>query len=188
MTTYIVLLRGINVGGRNKLKMSELKVALERIGLARVQTYIQSGNVLLEAEEDEAALREKIEREIAATFGITLTAVVRTAEEWERIIRGCPFSDTLLAEAAETCAGESFHVAMLPESPAEAGIEKLAAVDPQGDEYRLVGRDVYLLFRDSIRTSKLAVSLPKLGVQATVRNWNTMLKLQDLVKQRQQGT
>lgn len=184
MTIYIALLRGINVGGKNKIKMAELRQALERIGLERVQTYIQSGNVLLESDTREDELREQIEREIAATFGITLTVVLRTAEEWERIVTQCPFADSELAEAAATCKGESFHVALLPEAPAHSGVERLAAAaESSEDAYAVAGRDVYLLFRRSIRDSKLANQLPKLGVAATVRNWNTVMRLLELARQ-----
>ncbi|WP_248926878.1 DUF1697 domain-containing protein [Paenibacillus hamazuiensis] len=180
MAIYIALLRGINVGGKNKIKMAELKAALENIGLARVQTYIQSGNVLFESEDDELALRRRIEQEIATVFGITLTVVMRTAEELAKIIAGCPFPESLLAEAAATCQGESFYVATLPEAPPVTGIEKLAGANNGDDLYHIEGRDVYLLFRHSIRDSKLAVNIQKLGVPATVRNWNTMNKLVQL--------
>jgi uncharacterized protein (DUF1697 family) len=180
MTIYIALLRGINVGGKNKIKMTDLKTALENIGMARVQTYIQSGNVLFESQEGETSLRKRFEQEIEAVFGITLTVVLRTAEQLERIVGNCPFSEEALAEAAATCEGESLYVAMLPEAPSQLGIEKLAAANNEEDEYRIDGQDVYLLFRHSIRDAKLGTNLKKLGVSATVRNWNTMTKLMKL--------
>ncbi|RCX18681.1 uncharacterized protein (DUF1697 family) [Fontibacillus phaseoli] len=180
MTVYIALLRGINVGGKNKIKMAELKTALENIGLTGVQTYIQSGNVLFVSEKDEPTLRKEIEQMIESVFGISLMVILRTAGEMKKIARQCPFSEELLAEAAATCVGESLHVAMLPEPPEASGIEKLKAVNYGDDLYFIAGRDVYLLFRSSIRDSKLAVNLHKLGVQATVRNWKTMNKLVEL--------
>lgn len=182
MTIYIALLRGINVGGKNKIKMAELKTALENIGLKQVQTYIQSGNVLFVSEKDESTLRKEIEQMIEVVFGITLIVVLRTAAEMRRIVEHCPFPEELLAEAAATCAGESLHVAMLPEPPALSGIDKLEAVNYGDDLYSIAGRDVYLLFRGSIRDSKLAVNLHKLGVPATVRNWKTMNKLVELIE------
>ncbi|WP_410771258.1 DUF1697 domain-containing protein [Fontibacillus sp. BL9] len=180
MTIYIALLRGINVGGKNKIKMAELRTALENIGLTRVQTYIQSGNILFESEKDEPTLRKEIEQMIESVFGISLMVILRTDREMKMITRQCPFSEELLAEAAATCVGESLHVAMLPGAPEPAGIEKLESVNYGDDLYVIAGRDVYLLFRGSIRDSKLAVNLHKLGVQATVRNWNTMNKLVEL--------
>lgn len=184
MSIYIALLRGINVGGKNKIKMADLKAALERIGLSRVQTYIQSGNVLFESQEGEDLLRKRMEQEIESVFGITLTVVIRSSEELEKVVGGCPFTDETLAEAAATCEGESLHVALLPEAPSPAGVAKLAALaNREEEEYRIAGRDVYLLFRRSIRSSKLAANLHKLGVPATVRNWNTMNKLSELVNE-----
>ncbi|WP_238933521.1 DUF1697 domain-containing protein [Brevibacillus choshinensis] len=180
---YVALLRGINVGGKNKIKMAELREALERIGLSQVKTYIQSGNVLFASPDDESSLRKRIEQEIAAVFGITLTVVLRTAEEMEHIVDDCPFSPELIAEAAATCVGESHYVALLPDAPPPSGIEKLAAANNGDDEYRIVGRDVYLLFRHSVRDAKLSANLQKLGVPATVRNWNTMNKLVEMAKE-----
>lgn len=180
---YVALLRGINVGGRNKIKMAELRTVLEKIGLRHVKTYIQSGNVLFDSPDDESILRQRIEQEIAAVFGITLTVVVRTAEEMEHIVGHCPFSPELIAEAASTCVGESLYVALLPDAPLPSGIEKLAAANNEDDAYQIVGRNVYLLFRRSVRDAKLSANLQKLGVPATVRNWNTMNKLVEMAKE-----
>ncbi|MBQ4899778.1 DUF1697 domain-containing protein [Paenibacillus sp. Marseille-P2973] len=182
MRIYVALLRGINVGGKNKIKMADLRAELEKIGLTRVQTYIQSGNVLFESEKDEPSLRQDLERMIEAVFGIKLTVMLRTAEEVKGIVEQCPFPEELVAEAAATRVGESLHVAMLTEPPAPAGVDKLEAVERGTDLYIIAGRDVYLLFRDSIRDSKLAANLHKLGVEATVRNWKTMNKLVELAE------
>lgn len=182
MAIYIALLRGINVGGNNKIKMADLKRALETIGLGRVQTYIQSGNVLFESNEGEEPLRKKIEHEIESVFGLKVAVILRTSAELERIIAKCPFSEQEVSEAEATAAGECLHVAMLPEAPSQEGIDRLSAYGSEVEEYRIEGREVYLLFRDSIRNSKLAVNLHKLGVSATVRNWNTMSKLASLAK------
>lgn len=171
MTTYIALLRGINVGGKNKIKMAELKSALEALGLDRVQTYIQSGNVLFESDETEVTLRERLERQIAASFGVPAAVVLRTAEEWERLVAECPFEADRLPE------GESLQICLLGEAPQPDKIALLSAVDSRNDEFRIRGRDVYVLLRQSILDSKLASSLPKLGVVGTVRNWNTVKKL-----------
>ena len=93
MTIYIALLRGINVGGKNIIKMSDLKRVFEGIGLYEVQTYIQSGNVLFKSNEEEEALRMKIEHEIAKVFGFSVPVILRTATELKQIIRNCPFSE-----------------------------------------------------------------------------------------------
>jgi uncharacterized protein (DUF1697 family) len=77
MTIYIALIRGINVGGKNKVPMAELKRALEAISLGKVQTYIQSGNVLFESADEAESLRQRIEGEIHKVFGIAATVVLR---------------------------------------------------------------------------------------------------------------
>lgn len=171
MTIYIALLRGINVGGKNIIKMAELKKVFEEIGLCDVKTYIQSGNVLFKSNEDEESLRKKIEHEIEEVFGLSVKVVLRTAEELEQIILNCPFSME-----------ESLYVSLLTHAPSKENIERLNVYRSESEEYKIVGREVYLLFRNSIRNSKLANNLQKLDVPATVRNWNTINKLVTLAK------
>lgn len=180
MTVYIALLRGINVGGKNKIKMAELKQMFESLGFKQVQTYIQSGNVLFESNETESALREKIEKEIKKEFGLTIPVVLRTADELNRIANNCPFTEEEIQLAKSTGEAESLYVAMLSEVPSQTGIEKLQKYSNEEEKYQIAGRDIYLLFHHSIRNSKLASSLDKIGVYVTVRNWNTINKLVEL--------
>jgi uncharacterized protein (DUF1697 family) len=177
MTIYIALLRGINVGGNNMIKMADLKRTLESIGLGRVQTYIQSGNVLFESIEDETQLRKKIESQIESVFGLTIPVIIRTAAELEWIVNNCPFSEETISEAEASSEGECLYVSMLLEAPTREGLDKLHTYQNESEEYRLIGRELYLLFHNSIRNSKLANNLPKLGVHSTNRNWKTMNKL-----------
>lgn len=156
MTTYIALLRGINVGGNNKIKMAELKNSLENLGLSQVQTYIQSGNLLFRSHEAESVLTRIIEHTIQTDFGITSKVMIRTDTELAYIIYHCPYSAASLSE------GESIHEAK--------------------DEFHVTEREVYFLFRQSIIDSKLGKNLQKLGNAVTTRNWNTMIKLADLAK------
>jgi len=177
MTTYIAFLRGINVGGKNMIKMAVLKKMFETMGLQHVQTYIQSGNVLFQSNQLEEPLVNQIENGIETVCGFTVSVILRTATELERIIDHCPFSENILAEAAATSVGESLYVAMLGEVPVQEDIDRLSAYSSINDEYYVVGRDVYLLFRNSVRNSKLANHLHKLGGPVTVRNWRTLSKL-----------
>ncbi|MDQ0219279.1 DUF1697 domain-containing protein [Peribacillus cavernae] len=181
MTIYIALLRGINVGGRNKIKMAELKHTLEAMDLSRVQTYIQSGNVLFESDEEEEPLRNRIEHEIEAAFGFSVTVVLRTAEELKMIAANCPFSEEEVSEAEASSEGESLYVSFLLEEPSQEGIDRLKDFSSENETYQIQGREVFLLFSKSIRNSKLANNLQKLGVPATVRNWKTINKLVALV-------
>jgi uncharacterized protein (DUF1697 family) len=177
MTIYIALLRGINVGGKNMIKMAELKDTFEAMGLSRVQTYIQSGNVLFESDEEEEPLRKHIEHEIEVNFGFSVTVVLRTAEELKRIAANCPFSEEEVSEAEASSEGESLYVSFLLEELSREGIERLKAFESESDKYRIEDREIFLLFRHSIRNSKLANNLQKLEVPATVRNWKTVNKL-----------
>ncbi|MGC1239930.1 MAG: DUF1697 domain-containing protein, partial [Chryseosolibacter sp.] len=90
MTIYIALLRGINVGGKNKIKMEDLREALGAMGLSRVQTYIQSGNILFESDEDEATLCHRIEQEVEKVFGLSIKVIIRASEELKKIAATCP--------------------------------------------------------------------------------------------------
>ncbi len=183
MTIYIALLRGINVGGHNKIKMAELKQSLEKIGLKRVQTYIQSGNVLLESVEGEEQLRTLIENEITTVFGYTISVIVRTAEELKSIVEKCPFSMEEVVEAEAASDGECLYVALLQEAPLPDRLQRLDTYKGVDDEYRIAGRDIYLLFSNSIRNSKLANNLQRLDVPVTTRNWKTINKLVSLARE-----
>lgn len=182
MTIYIGLLRGINVGGKNKIKMAELKHMLENMGLDCVQTYIQSGNVLFQSNEREEVLRQRIEQEIETVFGFPVIVMLRTAAELEQIIQNFPFSEDVVAEVEASSVGESLYVSLMVEAPAQEAVDRLSAYGSHGDEYCVEGREVYLLFRHSIRNSKLANNLKKLDVPATVRNWKTLNKLSAMAK------
>ena len=171
MTIYIALLRGINVGGHHKIKMADLKSLLETMGLQKVKTYIQSGNVLFESDEEEKQLTQRMEEEIGKTFGFPVPVVLRTAEEFEQIIRDCPFSTDSLKE------GESVQIAFLADIPSEEGINQLSSYKSQMEEFMIKEKEMYLFIRQSILDSKLAAQIPKLGVTATVRNWKTVMKL-----------
>ncbi|MEI0737108.1 DUF1697 domain-containing protein [Paenibacillus sp. JTLBN-2024] len=157
MTIYVVLLRGINVGGHNKIKMAELREVLEKAGCRQVRTYIQSGNVVLASGLDGTSLRELIEREINAAFGLNVQVIIRSKEEFEATIKNCPYDDASLQE------GETLHVSMLSGLPSAEGMEKLAAVDRGIDEYTIIGTELYMFVRNKFNESKLADSLGKLG-------------------------
>ncbi|MEK8197847.1 MULTISPECIES: DUF1697 domain-containing protein [Lysinibacillus] len=183
MTQYVALLRGINVGGHNKLKMAELREALIPLGLQNIRTYIQSGNILFESSESEVRLQQQIQETIQTAFNISSIVMIRTAEELLAIVNNCPFSPQDIADASATATGESLHVALLPMAPTEENGAKLVAYESEKERCIINGRDVYLLFYDSIRNAKLSQQLPKLEVPATVRNWKTMMKLAAMVDQ-----
>jgi uncharacterized protein (DUF1697 family) len=178
MRTYIALLRGINVGGHRLIKMADLRAMFEALGVGGVQTYIQSGNVVFQADEAERPLRECIERQMAATFGFPVVVALRTHDELARAIAACPFAPDALAE------GERLYVALLAETPGSAGVERMLASKTEPDEFRVLGREVYLLYRQNMRTTLLTNNLleSRLGVPATSRNWRTLTALAAMSK------
>jgi uncharacterized protein (DUF1697 family) len=187
-TIYTALLRGINVGGKNKIKMAELRQLLEEAGLTRVETYIQSGNVIFESKDKEEELKEKLENKIRERFGFSVSVILRTSNQLEQIIRNCPYTEKERKEAeALNTEGESFYVCLFHQAPPEAEAERLKPFAGESDDYRIQGRDIYLLLCHSIRNSKLAGNLSLIGGPATVRNWRTMEKLYSLVAARISG-
>lgn len=183
MTVYIGLLRGINVGGHNKVRMAELKTAFESTGLKRVRTYIQSGNVLFESDEDEGTLRSKLEQELLETFAIRTPIVLRASVELKQMIENCPFSENVRRDAATPPEVKTFYVCMLTDPPGHEGLERLSGFRNERDEIVVRDRDIYLLLRDGVRSSQLANHIDELGIASTVRNWETMNKLYDLARQ-----
>lgn len=183
---YIALLRGINAGNKNRVKMADLKKLCESLGLSNVETYIQSGNIIFESDEPEAVLTDKIGKAIETTFGFNSAVIIRTAEELEHIIREYPFSEEEIAEAeGANMEGESRYIALLEQPPSKEKLARLDKYKSEQDKYHAIGRDIYLLFSHSIRNSKLAVNLDKLGIPSTVRNLKTMNQLYKMVKSRE---
>lgn len=185
MTTYIALLKGINVGGHHKIKMDDLRSILEEIGLNRVETYIQSGNILFDTAEDESTLRVKIEEAIVKNFGFSVSVVLRTADDIRQIILTCPYSEGEIqsAEAANT-EGESMYVAFCSDLVPLEKVELLKAFQSEEETYCCQGKNIYLLLRHSIRNSKLSSQLQVANTSITVRNWKTVKKLNELAENR----
>ena len=180
MTVHIALLRGINVGGNNMIKMAELKNLFDSMGLSEAKTYIQSGNVVFKSSEKEDQLIRTIERGIEDTFGFKISVIVRTADALDQTLANCPFSEEQIAEAKRTSPGESLYVSLLSEAPKPEKANQLEACADSNNQFYISGREVYLLFSDGISQSKLANKLPLLDVSMTVRNWKTLGKLSDL--------
>lgn len=183
MIIYIALLRGINVGGKNIIKMAELKQALTSIGLVDVKTYIQSGNILFKSNETEDILRNKIETLIKDAFGLSISVVIRTSFELDNIISNCPFTSEEILKAKSNSTKECLYISFLTNTPSIKKINYFDTFKSVEEEYRIIGRDVFLLFHDSIRNSKLSNNLQKLDETATVRNWNTLNKIVSLAKE-----
>lgn len=171
MTIYVGFLRGINVGGKNKIKMTDLKKTLEDLELTQVQTYLQSGNVLFQSEESGEALRPRIEKAISDAVGVAPTVILCTAGELTELVRNCPYDAEALSE------GESIQISVLTEEAPQTFTDILSKGQSEVDEFQIRGCTIYFLFRQSVLDSKLASNIQKLGDRTTTRNWNTMSKL-----------
>ncbi|WP_339317729.1 DUF1697 domain-containing protein [Paenibacillus sp. FSL R10-2734] len=174
MTTYIALLRGINVGGNKIIKMQDLKTMFQSIGFQNVRTYIQSGNVLFESdEESKSLLSGVIERQIQEVFGFDVSVIIRTLAELENTIANNPFQ---LSEPEDF---KRWYVSFLPAEPSAEALDKLRIYEEGPDKIRFVGREMYVLYEVSVSQSPLfKVPFDKiLGMSITARNWNTVNKL-----------
>jgi uncharacterized protein (DUF1697 family) len=173
MTTYVALLRGINVGGNNKVPMADLRALCTALVYDNVETYIQSGNVVFDTPAPEAEVVAGMEAALLATFGLTLSVVVRSAAELVEIVARNPF-------VSETD-GTKLHVTCFESPLPAATVAKLDTTISPAEAFVLDGRDMYLHLPGGMGTSKLAVHVgQKLGKLGTTRNWNTVLKLADM--------
>jgi uncharacterized protein (DUF1697 family) len=175
MAVYIALLRGVNVG-QNLLKMERLRDLCAELAFTNVATYVQSGNVVFEAEGSPSDCGLKLEHRLAGQTRLPVTVIVRTPSELASIIRRNPFLQERDIDRSR------LHVTFLAGSPAKAGLAKLTAIKAGRDQFRISGEDVYLYCPDGYGTSKLSnMAIEKtLGVRATTRNWNTVNKLYEM--------
>lgn len=181
--TYVALLRGINVGGKNKLPMADLSALFTQAGCAGVQTYIQSGNVIFDAPAAVAdSVPGRVERAILDRFGYRIPVVMRSAADLAAVARGNPF----LAGGAEP---DTLHVVFLAGVP-EAS--RVAALDPHRsppDELLARGREIYLRCPNGFARTRITSAYldTTLATTTTVRNWRTVEKLADLASSAPQG-
>lgn len=169
MTRSVVLLRGVNVGGHNRISMPDLRTLLEGAGCRDVRTYVQSGNAVVDHEAAPAEL-ERIVAAALAAHGVPVPVMVRTGEELSRVVEASPWHDL---------DPKLFHVAFLSGDPDPA---KVAAIDHEGlaPERVVVGdRVLYLDYAFGAGRSK-GLDRLRLGVDATARNWRTVNALRDL--------
>ncbi len=174
----LCLLRGINVGGRASVKMEALRASFESLGLAAVQTYVQSGNVIFRTGKlPTEALARRIEKKLLEDFATPIRALVLTAGELNRVVGANPFLKDAKIDPAR------LHVTFLSAEPGRESARKLGALATGRDEYRLAGRAVYLHCPDGYARTKLSNNALEraLSVPATTRNWRTVTTLAGMV-------
>lgn len=173
MPRTVAFLRAINVGGRT-VRMEELRRLFEELGLARVETFIASGNVAFESRSsNEAALAKRIEKQLAAGLGFEVDTFLRTDREVAQIAPQRPF------EAAEHARAGAFCVGFLAAPPGAAARAALARLESANDRFHVHGREVYWLCRTGQGESDFSNALfeKRCGVRATFRSMTTVAKL-----------
>jgi uncharacterized protein (DUF1697 family) len=175
MAKHVALLRGINVGGHRRVSMPDLRDVLTAAGYEDVVTLLQSGNVVLKAKGSAKALGPALEALIEKELGVDPLVVVRTHAQLVSVIERNPFP-----EAADH--PKLFQVSFLSARPKAAAVKELEAADWAPDRVAFDGSEIYADYPEGMQKSKLGRALTdkRLGVTATARNWNTVLKLAEL--------
>lgn len=179
MAAWIVLLRGINVGGRNALPMKELVRDLKSLGLEDVRTYIQSGNaVFRSARKISNKLHTRIATTIEHRHGFRPQVLILSADELRQAVESNPFPE---AEDEP----KTLHLFFLASTPSAPDIELLTQAKSPAERFHLTNRVLYLHAPEGIGRSKLVAKIENaLGVAVTARNWRTVLKLIDMARTR----
>jgi uncharacterized protein (DUF1697 family) len=177
MTKYLALLRGINVSGHNMIKMDALKKMLENMGFQNVETYIQSGNVFLESEEENAAsIGFKIKQEIAKVFGYDVPVIMVSKTDLELC-----FKNNLFLKEKE-CDSKKLYVAFISKELTPSAINELKISNFKPDEAAIDTTRIYIKYAIGAGKTNLDQKYieKKLNVVATIRNWNTVTKLLEI--------
>jgi uncharacterized protein (DUF1697 family) len=176
--TFLALLRGINVGGRNRLPMAELRSLCEGLGWEDVRTYIQSGNLVFRAAAPAGRLEADLESGIEHRFGLAIPTMVRAAADWPAYVSGNPFPEASEREP---------NLVMLALSKAPPGpdaVEKLRGRASGGEHIVRVGDALWIHYAGGAARSRLSPALLDrlVGSPVTTRNWRTVLELDRLVR------
>lgn len=175
MSTFVALFRGINVGGKNILPMKELIKILEDLGLSKVQSYIQSGNLVFQAESNSTAeLAREIGSVVLKNYGLDVQVLVLSFPEYKSAVVANPYPE---GEADP----KSLHLYFLQSPPANPELQRLEEVQSSSERFMLIGNVFYLYAPEGIGRSRLAANVEKrLGVVTTARNWRSVMAIMGL--------
>ncbi|WP_372720900.1 DUF1697 domain-containing protein [Novipirellula sp.] len=175
MPDWIALIRGINVGGHNKMPMVELRTTLESAGCCSVRTYIQSGNVVFtSANRSKRKLAKHLGDAIEEHFGFRPAILLLSEDDFRTAVASNPFLDAIAA-------AQTLHFFFLDSAPCVPDLDALAKLATASERFELVDTVFYLHSPDGIGRSKLAAGLErKLGVPTTARNFRTIQALSDI--------
>ena len=171
MTAYVALVRGVNLVGKNSLKMADLKAIADDLKLENARTYIASGNLLFTSAKPEEKLRRMLEKELQAQMGKDVRVMLRTADEMEQAVRANPFADG---------PGSKVQAFFINEAPPD---DLLATVRNKADDERIAAgrREVFVAYGErGIGRSRLRIPAAEAG---TARNMNTVAKLAELARE-----
>lgn len=170
---YVAFLRGINVGGKNKVKMETLREVCASLGFQNVKTYINSGNVIFETTKSEnGKLAETLEKAIEIEFALKIKVIVRQISEIENIVKNNPFAGQFEND-------KDLHVFFLDEELSTEKRELLLSNNNENEMYSVQNREIFCLLRVSVLDSLMGKDYiaKKLKVSATARNWRTVNKI-----------
>lgn len=179
MPVIISMLRGVNVGGHNQIKMDALRALYESLGFEDVQTYVQSGNVIFRARQKNLpALATKIQDAIERAFGFRPAVLVRTTDELRRAVASNPFAGRRNIEPGKLL------VTFLAAEPGPESQSVLDGLKKHPEELHLKGRELYIYFPNGAGKSKLPWSSVEklLKVPGTARNWNSVTKMLEIAE------
>ena len=179
IATYVVLLRGINLAGHNRVSMPRLREVLSAGGYDDVQTYVQSGNIVLDSRSAEKAVAGGVHQTLSEAFGLNIAVIVRSQAQLAEVAAKNPF----LRPGVDP--GKQLHVAFLESVPARAAVTALDPHRAPPDELHARGREVYVWAPNGIGRSKALNGLDRiLGTPTTVRNWRTVTSLLEMASAR----
>ena len=175
MAVHIVLLRGINIGSRNRIAMPALRAALEEAGFEDVRTYVQSGNVVLDSSAKPASVQRKVGNLIDKEFGLEIAVVVRTKAQLAAVVKKNP-----LGKVAKS--PKRYQVTFLEKKLPAKAVRELENAAAEDEQFVVAGREVYAWHPEGVARSKLWAKLAGqgLGVTGTSRNWTTVEALLEL--------
>ena len=179
MTTYVGVLRAINLGSHNKIAMSDLRAMIEKVGFEEARTLILSGNIVFKSSSSSAGKVERMLEEASTKhLGVTTDYFVRSAKEWQAIIDANPFPKEAKRDPARLV------MMCLRNAPSADQVKALQAAIKGSEIVKAVGRQAYFVYPDGQGRSKLTIQVIEkaLGTRGTARNWNTVLKLGELAK------
>jgi uncharacterized protein (DUF1697 family) len=177
MNRKIGILRGINVGGKRKILMADLKSMCEKLGLKDVKTYIQSGNLIFNSDKPNSELENNLEKAITEKYGFDVPVIVRTKKELENSINNNPFFD----KDADI---KQLHLTFLKEIPSKENMDKILTFNFEPDKFKIDDKDTFIFCAGKYHESKLTNNFfeKQLKIGATTRNWKTVMKLSELSK------